>query len=45
MAIPLSDEIKALLDAPNFAHLATLMPDGSPHTKTFLPSGRIRWWS
>ncbi len=30
MAIPLSDEIRALLDRPNFAHLATLMPDGSP---------------
>jgi len=30
MAIPLSNEIRALLDAPNFAHLATLMPDGSP---------------
>ena len=24
MAIPLSDEIRALLDDPNFAHLATL---------------------
>jgi len=32
MAIPLSNEIRALLDAPNFAHLATLMPDGSPHS-------------
>ncbi len=32
MAIPLSNEIKALLDAPNFAHLATLMPDGSPQS-------------
>ena len=31
MSIPLSDEIKALLDRPNYAHLATLMPDGSPH--------------
>jgi PPOX class probable F420-dependent enzyme len=30
MAIALSDEIKALLDRPNFAHLATIMPDGSP---------------
>jgi nitroimidazol reductase NimA-like FMN-containing flavoprotein (pyridoxamine 5'-phosphate oxidase superfamily) len=29
MAIPLSDEIRTLLDGPNFAHLATLMPDGS----------------
>jgi len=32
MATPLSDEMKALLDAPNFAHLATPMPDGSPHS-------------
>jgi PPOX class probable F420-dependent enzyme len=28
---PLSDEVRALLDRPNFAHLATLMADGSPH--------------
>lgn len=32
MAIPLSGEIKALLDGANFAHLATLMPDGSPQS-------------
>jgi PPOX class probable F420-dependent enzyme len=32
MAIPLSAEIRALLDAPNFAHLATLIPDGSPQS-------------
>jgi len=32
MAIPLSDEIRTLLDGPNFAHLATLMPDGSPQS-------------
>jgi PPOX class probable F420-dependent enzyme len=32
MAIPLSNEIRALLDAPNFAHLATLLPDGSPQS-------------
>lgn len=32
MAIPLSNEIRALLDSPNFAHLATLMPDGSPQS-------------
>ena len=31
MAIPLSDEIRRLIDHSNFAHLATLMPDGSPH--------------
>jgi PPOX class probable F420-dependent enzyme len=32
MSTPLSNEIRALLDAPNFAHLATLMPDGSPQS-------------
>lgn len=32
MAIALSDEIKNLIDRPNFGHLATLMPDGSPHS-------------
>jgi PPOX class probable F420-dependent enzyme len=32
MALQLSDEVKALLDSPNFAHLATLMPDGSPQS-------------
>jgi Pyridoxamine 5'-phosphate oxidase len=32
MAIPLSNEIRALLDRPNFAHLATLMLDGSPQS-------------
>ena len=30
MPITLSNEVKALVDGPNFAHLATLMPDGSP---------------
>jgi PPOX class probable F420-dependent enzyme len=30
MAFQLSNEVKALLDRPNFAHLSTLMPDGSP---------------
>jgi PPOX class probable F420-dependent enzyme len=28
----LSNEIKHLIDRPNFAHLATLMPDGAPHS-------------
>jgi PPOX class probable F420-dependent enzyme len=28
----LSTEIKALLDRPNFAHLATIMADGSPQS-------------
>ena len=32
MAVPLADEIKALVDRPNFAHLSTLMPDGSPQS-------------
>ena len=32
MSISLSDEVKKLLDRPNFAHSATLMPDGSPHS-------------
>ena len=32
MGIPLSDEIRSLIDRPNFAHLATIMADGSPHS-------------
>lgn len=28
----LSDEVKQLVDRPNFAHLATVMSDGSPHS-------------
>ena len=32
MGIPLSNEIRALLDRPNFAHLSTLMSDGSPQS-------------
>lgn len=28
----LSPEVKNLIDRPNFAHLATLMPDGSPQS-------------
>jgi PPOX class probable F420-dependent enzyme len=32
MPIPLSPEVKHLIDRPNFAHLATLMPDGSPQS-------------
>ena len=30
MAIALSPGVRRLFEAPNFAHLATLMPDGSP---------------
>ena len=32
MAVTLSAETKQLIDRPNFAHLATLMPDGSPQS-------------
>ncbi len=32
MAINLSPEIRQLTERPNFAHLATLMPDGSPQS-------------
>lgn len=32
MSIALSPAAKNLIDRPNFAHLATLMPDGSPHS-------------
>src|SRR5438874_13046417 len=32
MGISLSDEIRQLLDRANFAHFATLMPDGSPQS-------------
>ncbi len=32
MAVLLSEEVRQLLDRPNFAHLATLMPDGSPQS-------------
>jgi len=32
MAISLSENAKKLIDRPNFAHLATLMPDGSPQS-------------
>jgi PPOX class probable F420-dependent enzyme len=31
MPVALSAEVKMLVDRPNFAHLATLMPDGSPN--------------
>ena len=29
---PLPDDVRALFDGPNVAHLATLMPDGAPHS-------------
>jgi len=30
VGVPLSDDVKALFRGANFAHLATLLPDGSP---------------
>ena len=30
MAVALSNGVRKLLESPNFAHLATVMPDGSP---------------
>ena len=30
MAVPLPDEVKELLDGPNYVHLSTLRADGSP---------------
>jgi len=32
MSISLSSEAKKLVDRPNFAHLSTLLPDGSPQS-------------
>src|SRR5262245_14483331 len=32
MALPLSDDIRQLLDRPNFVHLSTLVTDGSPQS-------------
>jgi PPOX class probable F420-dependent enzyme len=29
---PLPDDVRALFEGANFAHLATLMPDGAPHS-------------
>ena len=36
MPNPLSPEAKELIDRPNFAHLATLMPDGTPQSTPVL---------
>lgn len=30
--MPLQKEVRELLDRPNFAHLSTLLPDGSPNS-------------
>jgi Pyridoxamine 5'-phosphate oxidase len=32
MGVTLSADSKVLIDRPNFVHLATIMPDGSPHS-------------
>ena|ERR1700716_2749608 len=32
MSVALTSDLKKLIDHPNFAHLATLLPDGSPHS-------------
>ena len=46
MSIPLSNEVRALLDGPNFAHLATLMPDGSPQSvPVWVAVKMIAFWS
>jgi PPOX class probable F420-dependent enzyme len=29
---PLTDDVRALFEGPNTAHVATLMPDGGPHS-------------
>ena len=34
MAVPLTDAQRKVLEAPNYAHLATLMSDGSPQVST-----------
>jgi Pyridoxamine 5'-phosphate oxidase len=28
----LPEAVRALVDGPNYAHIATLLPDGSPHS-------------
>ncbi len=28
----LSDDVRALVDGPNYAHVATVLPDGGPHS-------------
>jgi PPOX class probable F420-dependent enzyme len=44
----LPDDVRALLEAPNFAHLATVLPDGSPHSVpvwVHLEDGRIAFFT
>jgi len=49
MATALPEDVKKLIDGPNFAHLATIMPDGSPQSApvwvlpfTHAPAGAAR---
>jgi PPOX class probable F420-dependent enzyme len=42
--IELTDDVRTLFDGPNFAHIATLLPDGAPHNApmwTAIEDGRI----
>ncbi|WP_432444818.1 pyridoxamine 5'-phosphate oxidase family protein, partial [Salmonella enterica] len=32
MSVPFPDDVRALLDAPNYVHLTTLRADGSPRS-------------
>ncbi len=53
--MPLSGRVRAMLEAPNIAHLATLMPDGAPQVSPVwvdtdgsnvlvnTAAGRIKW--
>jgi len=44
----LPDDVRALLETPNLAHLATVLPDGSPHTVPVwvdLEDGRIAFFT
>ena len=44
----LAEEVRALLEAPNFAHLATILPDGAPHVVPIwvaLEGGRIAFFT
>jgi PPOX class probable F420-dependent enzyme len=45
---PLPDDVRTLLEGPNVAHLATVLPDGSPHTVPVwvgLEDGRIAFFT
>jgi PPOX class probable F420-dependent enzyme len=44
----LPDDVRTLLEGPNVAHLATVLPDGSPHTVPVwigLEDGRIAFFT